>query len=48
VRAVPLLCEFFSGICPTAEEKAWKNLNQGKIIILLELNHHYSHSSHAK
>jgi len=30
VWAVPRLCEFYPGICLTAEEKAWKNLNQGK------------------
>jgi hypothetical protein len=30
VRAVPLLCEFYSGICLTTEEKARKNLTQGK------------------
>jgi hypothetical protein len=27
---VPRLCEFYPGICLTAEEKAWKNLSQGK------------------
>jgi hypothetical protein len=27
---VPLLCEFYSGIFLTTEEKAWKNLSQGK------------------
>jgi len=30
VRAVPRLCEFYPGICLTAEEKARKNLSQGK------------------
>jgi hypothetical protein len=30
VRAVPRLCEFYPGICLTAEEKVWKNLSQGK------------------
>jgi hypothetical protein len=30
VRAVPLLCEFYPGICLTNEEKAGKNLSQGK------------------
>jgi len=30
VRAVPRLCEFYPGICLTTEEKAWKNLSQGK------------------
>jgi hypothetical protein len=30
VRAVPRLCEFYPGICLTTEEKARKNLNQGK------------------
>ena len=30
VRAVPRLCEFYSGICLTTEEKARKNLSQGK------------------
>jgi hypothetical protein len=30
VLAVPRLCEFYSGICGTTEEKAWKNLSQGK------------------
>ena len=29
VRAVPRLCEFYPGICPTTEEKAWENLSQG-------------------
>jgi len=29
VRAVPCLCEFYSGICLTTEEKAWKTLSQG-------------------
>ena len=28
--AVPRLCEFYPGICLTTEEKAWKNLSQGK------------------
>jgi len=27
---VPRLCEFYPGICLTTEEKAWKNLSQGK------------------
>jgi len=27
---VPRLCEFYPGICPTAGEKARKNLSQGK------------------
>jgi len=27
---VPRLCEFYPGICFTIEEKAWKNLSQGK------------------
>jgi hypothetical protein len=30
VLAVPRLCEFYSGICLTTEEKAQKNLSQGK------------------
>jgi hypothetical protein len=30
VRAVPRLCEFCPGICLTTEEKARKNLSQGK------------------
>jgi len=30
VRAVPCLCEFYSGICLTTEEKARKNLSQGQ------------------
>jgi hypothetical protein len=30
VQAVPRLCEFYPGICLTTEEKAWKNLIQGK------------------
>jgi hypothetical protein len=30
VRAVPRLCEFYSGICPTTEEKARKNLSHVK------------------
>jgi hypothetical protein len=30
VRAVLRLCEFYPGICLTTEEKAWKNLSQGK------------------
>jgi len=29
VRAVPRLCELYTGICLTAEEKARKNLSQG-------------------
>jgi len=29
VRAVPLLCGFYPGICLTTEEKARKNLSQG-------------------
>jgi hypothetical protein len=27
---MPHLCEFYPGICLTTEEKAWKNLSQGK------------------
>jgi hypothetical protein len=27
---VPHLCEFYPDICLTTEEKAWKNLSQGK------------------
>jgi hypothetical protein len=27
---VPRLYEFYPGICRTTEEKAWKNLSQGK------------------
>jgi hypothetical protein len=27
---VPRLCEFYPGICPTNDEKARKNLSQGK------------------
>ena len=30
MRAVPRLCEFYSGICLTTEERARKNLSQGK------------------
>jgi hypothetical protein len=30
VLAVPSLCEFYPGICLTTEEKARKNLSQGK------------------
>jgi len=30
MRAVPRLCEFYPGICLTTEEKARKNLSQGK------------------
>jgi len=30
VRAVPRLCEFYPDICLTTEEKARKNLSQGK------------------
>ena len=30
VRTVPLLCEFYPGICFTTEEKAQKNLSQDK------------------
>ena len=30
VRAVPRLREFYSAICLTTQEKAWKNLSQGK------------------
>ena len=29
VRTVPRLCELYSGICLTTEEKAGKNLSQG-------------------
>ena len=29
VRAVPRLCGFYPGICPTTEEKARKNISQG-------------------
>jgi len=29
VRAVPRLCELYTGICLTTEEKAQKNLSQG-------------------
>ena len=32
-RAVPRLCEFYTGICLTTEEKARKNLSQGKKIL---------------
>ena len=30
MRAVPRPCEFYPGICLTTEEKARKNLSQGK------------------
>jgi hypothetical protein len=30
VQSVPRLCEFYLGISLTTEEKAWKNLSQGK------------------
>ena len=30
MRTVPRLCEFYPGICLTTEEKARKNLSQGK------------------
>jgi len=30
VRAVPRLCEFYPRVCLTSEEKARKNLSQGK------------------
>ena len=30
MRAVPCLCEFYPSICLTTEEKARKNLSQGK------------------
>ena len=30
MRAVPRLCEVYPGICLTTEEKAWKNLSQGR------------------
>jgi hypothetical protein len=30
MRAVLRLCEFYTGIYLTTEEKAWKNLSQGK------------------
>jgi hypothetical protein len=30
VLAVPSLCEFYPGICLTTEEKARKNLSQGR------------------
>ena len=30
MRDVPRLCEFYPGICLTIEEKARKNLSQGK------------------
>jgi hypothetical protein len=30
MRAVPRLCEFYPGICHTTDEKARKNLSQGK------------------
>jgi len=30
VQAVPRLCKFYPGICLTTEEKARKNLSQGK------------------
>ena len=30
MRAVPCLCEFYPAICLTTEEKARKNLSQGK------------------
>jgi hypothetical protein len=31
VRAVPVLCGFYPGICLTTEEKARKNLSQGSL-----------------
>jgi len=31
VRAVPRICELYPGICLTTEEKARKNLNQGRL-----------------
>ena len=37
MRAVPRLCEFYPGICLTTDEKARKNLSQGKIIIVIIL-----------
>jgi hypothetical protein len=36
VRAVPLLCGFYPGICLTTDEKAWKNLSQMLINLLLD------------
>jgi len=38
VWAVPCLCEFYLGICLTTEEKARKNLSQGKKFHLFEEN----------
>jgi hypothetical protein len=35
---VPRLCEFYPGICRTAEEKVRKNLSQGKKNLSQEKN----------
>jgi len=48
---VPRLCEFYPGICLTAEEKALKNLSQGKknlsqstVYILSKHPHTHTHT----
>jgi len=38
VRAVPRLCGFYPGICPTTEEKARKNLSLGSPILTYNEN----------
>jgi hypothetical protein len=44
VQAVPRLCEFYPGICLTAEEKARKNHSQGKKN-LSQVKKNFSHST---
>jgi hypothetical protein len=52
VPSVPRLCEFYSGICLTAEEKARKNLSQGKknlsqsTVYLLPKHPHITKATH--
>ena len=45
VRAVPHLCEFYLGICLTTEEKARKNLSQGKKTTLSLLYVYYQNTN---
>ena len=41
MRAVSRLCEFYPGICLTTEEKARKNLSQGKTLQNPQKHTHY-------
>jgi len=43
---VPLLCDSYPGICLTNEEKAWKNLSQGKKNLRVQYTYYQKYSIH--